>query len=136
MTHLISILLTMIIVSTFCNGLHMISQKGMIFYFLRRWIDHKHEDNSAMLKDERIPFEEYEARERVLDVWNPIIMCVTCMASVWGTIIFIAMYIAGFYPEVAPYYVGTFFVMWATIVIGSSYLNTLLYRICERLMPT
>jgi hypothetical protein len=53
-------------ISGWCLGWRVITSEGMLFGFLRRWaIDHLN------------PF-----------LAKPLILCITCMSSIWGSIIF------------------------------------------------
>lgn len=57
--------------SAFCLGWRTITSEGMIFGWLRLWcIDHMH------------PM-----------IAKPFILCVTCLSSVWGTVIFWCFFI-------------------------------------------
>lgn len=63
-----AILITSIIISLFCCGLTVITQEGMIFYFIRRPFEHLYGWRAFLAK--------------------PLIICPPCMASLWGVLVY------------------------------------------------
>lgn len=61
------LLIKSLIISLFCVGLRIASSPGMVLYFLRK------------------PFENLEGWKNYLA--KPVILCSTCMASVWTIVI-------------------------------------------------
>jgi hypothetical protein len=79
------------VISLFCLGLRAVTDKGKIGYPLR-------------LLGEKIP----------LNLGKPLITCCTCMASVWGTIIYWSFY-HNSYKE------------WILVTISASFFNSILW---------
>ena len=83
-------ILTLFFTVAFCLGLTIISQDGQLLYFLRK-----------PFVDLDVMIENFEALR--LNKWKiyllkikyqlgkPLIGCITCMASVWGAVIFLSL---------------------------------------------
>tara|TARA_R110002074_G_scaffold281029_1_gene452299 strand:- start:133 stop:450 length:318 start_codon:yes stop_codon:yes gene_type:complete len=93
------------VVSFFSLGLRAITDSGMIAYPVRR------------LFQRRFPV-----------VGKPIVLCATCMSSVWGTIIFWG-YV---YFQEVPIDFELYFV-WIGIAISASFINALSWRLYENI---
>lgn len=62
-----------------------------------------------------------------IPVWilKPIILCVTCMPSFWGSILYFSMIIVNY--DVEIFYDLQVYVQWLIIIISCSFINTLLW---------
>ncbi len=98
---MIELLTLIILISLFCNGLfYLTTEEGMPLKFIDRWID-KRLDNKLLIF-----------------IYSPILGCITCMSSVWGTLLY--WHFIGFTTE--SYY------ELPIVVISSAYLNTLMFN--------
>ena len=70
MNNLIEILLTIVIISIWCNGVYIVTSEHQLGYPLRQWLKPK--------------FSEY--------LFKPILGCVTCMASIHGAYIYLFLH--------------------------------------------
>jgi hypothetical protein len=96
---MIDLLLQVIYISLFCLGWHTITSEGMIFYFIRTWLD------------KRIP------QSPLGDlIYKPLIGCSPCMASFWGSICY----------WILNYPTREALILWIPTIIAVSYANKLL----------
>lgn len=63
-------ILKIFLMSLFCVGIRKVTDEGMIFFFIKKFLN-DHIKNEAIL--------------------NPIINCIYCFASVWGSIAYILL---------------------------------------------
>lgn len=100
-------LINILIISLFCAGLAKSTEQGMILEGLYKWLHF------------RLP--EW--------LFLPILGCVYCMASVWGTVLYwlLETKVWGF--EIAP---GTW-VMWLVTCVACVFVNGLLYNALKKL---
>jgi len=109
---------TIVLTSLFCNGLWWITQEGKLLYFTIKWLD----DYEAKKKQYYKGFEPVSDRlynEHMAKIWrftNPLITCIVCMASVWGTLIFLA-------------YNDFNIINWIICIVNSSALNGLIWKL-------
>jgi hypothetical protein len=79
-----SALITIVIISLFCNGIYLITRQGMILHPLNRWVINKlggveHSDGSvAFLYNSLFYF-------KCTMLYKPLFGCITCMSSIWGS---------------------------------------------------
>lgn len=148
---LLWILLCMIVISLFCVGLRAITDEERIFYFLRKpydmieekaekWltaklkcldecfkkaimeegsdIDILKEHIELLVKAERQSIRSIKIKQELL---KPIIGCVTCFASFWGTILFWSLNLL-----ILPYS-HELLAVWPIVCIGSAFFNQYLW---------
>jgi len=96
----LGLILTTIAISLFCNGLYLICEDGMILSPVREWL---------------------EKRIGQYMIYKPIIGCVTCMASIWGTVVFFTLHDYCLWPY------------WILCCIGAAFTNTLFIAYLNRL---
>lgn len=88
-------ILTILIQSLFCLGLRTVMSDGMIFHFIR----HPFERNSADVMNfmesnikthnQRILYRRMS--DRLSFFLKPVLLCVICFSSFWGSIVFIVL---------------------------------------------
>ncbi len=124
---MIELLTLIILISLFCNGLFYITtEEGMPLKWLDKWIDKtikKRGEKRDLTIDKSWPHAEQERAikryaHRWLFLYSPILGCITCMSSVWGTLLY--WHFIGFTTE--SYY------ELPIVVISSAYLNTLMFN--------
>ena len=71
-----------IIISLYCNGLHIITREGQLFYPLRTFI----EDLLFVKLAGAIPATAWY-KQLPTFVYKPLMGCIKCMASFWGIVI-------------------------------------------------
>jgi hypothetical protein len=71
-----SIIIAIILTALFVNGLQIATEDGMIGAPLRKWLDSIFITQSAI-----------QHKPKVAKVYYPILYCVKCMPSIYGTII-------------------------------------------------
>jgi hypothetical protein len=122
---LVTLLLTSLIISLFCCGLTEISREGRVLYFLRQPFEGL--DELLMIlrgeEDKRYTRTQLFSIKVAGFISKPLILCPTCMASIWGVVIFCLMH--GFYVSEIP----------AMIVccIMSAFINSFLSTLLEKL---
>jgi len=137
---------TAIIISAATIGFRCITAKGMIFYFLRGWLDEKaeykkevqkeiQEINGILKDDSEIPLTSsqvnalttafislndinFKRTDALLYAFKPIILCSTCMASIHSIIWF-------------PIITGGFDWSLILIMLIVAFLNTLFFGLVE-----
>lgn len=92
------------IVSLFCLGLRAITDDKMIGFPVRKYFQTK------------API-----------AGKPIVLCATCMSSVWGTLIFWLMFFSN--SEASLSYLSVF--EWLGVVFSSAFINSLLWAYYE-----
>ena len=88
-----------IIVSLFCLGLRAITDNGMIGYPIRKYF-----------------------LENLSSVGKPVILCSTCMSSVWGTIIYWSITLSNGMPSIID------LPIWFGVCISSSFVNSIFWE--------
>ena len=105
-----------IIISLFCNGLHIITREGQIFYGLRTFI----EDLLFTKLAAKIPVTAWY-KDLPTFIYKPLMGCIKCMASFWGIVIsLIVLYL-------------NINLLWQIpiICISASALNAIFYQLYE-----
>lgn len=91
------------IISIFCLGLRTVSDEDMVLFPFRKYFLDRYEK-----------FDRYR-----INISKPIIICVTCMPSIWGTIIWWGIFIATneiFHWWTIPVYILS--------IVSSSFINS------------
>ena len=91
------------VISLFCLGLRAITDDGMIGFPVRQY------------------FLTYFP-----ELGKPIVLCSTCMSSVWGTIIY-----WGHYAYAAESFAGSAVFLWIGTVISAAFVNSVLWAYYE-----
>ena len=86
----------------FCLGLYTITQEGQILHFLRKPFDNN-SSNLEVINERLNHFKLFDKslvgsvkwivikRKLIQIIGKPFIHCITCMASIWGLIMFITL---------------------------------------------
>jgi hypothetical protein len=98
---MINLLFEILFISLFCNGLALISSEGYLLSGFKEWL------NSAIPEESKLRF-----------IYNPIIGCVVCYASFWGSVIYWILY--------SPTLLSL--ALWPFVVTASSALNLFIYK--------
>jgi hypothetical protein len=111
------IILDIIIISIFCNGWYLITRQGMLFFFLHDW--YLWMCNGFIMANGETEFIYPDQRQFQRFFYSPLFGCVTCMASIYGTIIYLIL--------------NDFSIswLWPITIIASSYMNLLLNRLLD-----
>lgn len=100
----------------FCVGFRAITDDGKILYPLRRWAIDRYTDNTRYILE-------------------PLIICCTCMASIWGSIIFWGLYLINNNITTAMQFAYCFKVsdvfIWIISCTTTAYFNSLLWSIYD-----
>ena len=76
-----------VLIGLFCNGLYIATSEGMILHFVRVWLNSKFIKSTAKIKvGENVSTTEV-AEIKVSKVYYPILYCIRCMPSLYGTVI-------------------------------------------------
>lgn len=101
-------------------------EQGMLFHFISKPfvnLDATIENKKELMKfNDCLKFEVFKLQIKFY-ILKPIILCVTCMASVWGTIIFFT-----FNPVVI-----SLFPYWIVSCFATAFLNTIIYSIYAKI---
>jgi hypothetical protein len=91
------ILIELLIIGFFCNGLSYATNEGMILFKPHQWL------------------------ERKLPTWifKPLIGCVNCMASIWGTTL--------------HFILGGSLLTWPIVIVGAIFVNGLMTELYNKL---
>lgn len=92
---LTEIILTIFIMSLFCLGIDRMMEQNMLFESARK------------------PFENLK-NKWLKEFIKPIVLCVTCFASTWGTLAFICLH--GLNTSLIPY--------WILCLVATAFVNT------------
>lgn len=102
---MISILLCSVIVSLFCNGLQIATGENMLLNFIKRWLDdlfllpaipivtsaecetYLDAEQQAKHEAEMKALAKHLAKPRYSKIYHPILYCIKCMPSIYGTAI-------------------------------------------------
>ena len=115
------------VISLFCLGWRTITDEGMIFYFLRRPFEGLHEEivnKQTILLDMDLILSKEDKKHSIRNIrklkfifyiMKPFVLCITCMASVWGIPLYI--YINGIGIELIP------------CIISASFIQTFIWNI-------
>lgn len=128
------ILFTLFCTVVFCLGWREVTDKGNILYFLRKPFEglyDKIENYKFILKDGcylmHDDFPNYERRiiwcKFLLYIAKPTVLCITCMASVWGATVFI--YFNGISTHLIGYLIFN--------CISASFIQTFIYKLYNKL---
>ncbi len=96
---------TILVVSLFCLGLRVITDDGMIGYFIREY-----------------------AQRKFPNLGKPVVLCSTCMSSFWGTTIFWG----SFCLSSNELTISTIFV-WLGVIFSSAFINSVLWAYYENI---
>lgn len=111
---------TTLLISLFCVGFKLVTEDGMLLYFLHKPFENLHIDVKNNAKKFGKNSRKYKLSYFKWYVMKPIILCVTCFASVWGSLIWVSIY--GFH----------FPIQWVITIVSASYLNTLLWHLLKK----
>lgn len=118
-------------IALFCLGWRTITDEGMILYFLRKPFENLTEEienkqniynsmKGLLSKNDESEANSYIFKLKLLlFVLKPLILCITCMASIWGIPIYI--YLNGISVEIIP------------CIISASFVQTFIWRLYEKL---
>lgn len=119
----------------FCLGLRIVTDKGQLLYFLRKPFDDMKleiEKNENKINIHKVmgQIKELELCElmnkmnrQLLYLFKPILLCVTCLASVWGVTWFILL--NGISIDLIKFMVLNSFI--------AAFINTFIWNLYERL---
>ena len=93
------------VVSLFCLGIRAITDEGMIGYPIRKYF-----------------------QENLPNLGKPVVLCSTCMSSVWGTLIF-----WGHNVQTSSCLSVQSVAMWVGIVFSAAFINSLCWAYYERI---
>lgn len=121
------ILITSLIISFFCLGLHEVSREGRVLYFVRKPFEGLDEMMMILRGEEnkRYTHTQLFSLQVAEFISKPLILCPPCMASIWGIIIFSILHGFPRTWEVAAYMV--------ICCIISSFFNSFLHTLLEKL---
>lgn len=103
---LIEILLTIILISSFCLGLRTIMSEGQLIHFIREPFEYERDSkmmNFLRRKLQRISLNQYENLNQIRKryckksqmlgyILKPFLLCVVCFPSFWGSILFLFLH--------------------------------------------
>lgn len=78
----------------FCLGWRTVTDEGQLLYFIRKFF----EDNQADLEHKEVQLDFDKSSDLIRQIrrhkllyfiGKPLVMCITCMASIWGTVIYL-----------------------------------------------
>lgn len=119
----------------FCLGLRIVTDKGQLLYFLRKPFDDMKDEievneNKIEIHKFAKQIKEMEMCElmnkmnrQLLYLFKPILLCVTCLASVWGVTWFILL--NGISIDLIKFMVLNSFI--------AAFINTFIWNLYERL---
>ena len=96
------IIFTLFATVVFCLGWRMVTDENQLLYFLRKPFEKLGDE----VENQKFILADYKSKRNYfkliwLQVWyyitKPVIICITCMASVWGAVVFI--YFNGISPD-------------------------------------
>lgn len=106
----------------FCLGLTLTSQEGYALYFIRKPFDLAYEKHEQLQQLRHIGWRLYYYNF-VYQFSKPIILCITCMGSIWGVTWFILL--NGFSLHVLPYIVINCF--------ASAFIQTFIWKLYAKI---
>ena len=83
---MIGLLILIVLISLFCNGIYLLFNFGNVFDFVRLWYIsicggiQRSDGNIIWNKNSILVF-----------IYKPLFGCITCMASIWGTIVYFTL---------------------------------------------
>ena len=85
---MIGVLINIVLISLFCNGIYLLFNFGNVFDFIRLW--YLSLCGGIQRNDGRITY-TIDANDRVyhpikIFFYKPLFGCITCMASIWGSV--------------------------------------------------
>lgn len=117
--------LTLFATVFFCLGYRLVTDEGNIGYFIRKPFEGLY-DELEMKREHFINFHPnsmqvvgYYLKRLLLLIVTPLILCITCMASIWGITVFVAL--NGITRELAPYLIINCF--------SASFIQTLIWSL-------
>lgn len=78
---MIELMLLSLVIALVCNGVYIVTQENMLFYWVR-----------VNLNKVFISYNEDLTINKVSKIYYPILYCIRCMPSLWGAPIVIAYY--------------------------------------------
>lgn len=111
---------TIILISMASLGFRCITDKGMIFYFLRKPFDKLIEMNKLISNTHSVRPRNPNKYDWIIYLAKPVILCSTCMSSVHTLVWW-------------PILVGEYTLFTIVTMLSVAFLNTLLYLIIEKL---
>lgn len=85
---MIDILLCVLISSLFCNGLKIATGENMLLHFVEVWLDRFFYPNRKEVDDwKNFASRGKEPTPQVAKIYYPILYCIRCMPSIYGTLI-------------------------------------------------
>lgn len=90
------LIITILTTVSFCLGWRIITDKGNILYFLRKPFEQM-EDNLELNEELYLKFKSPKVFYRIyklktkIELARPFVLCITCMASFWGVLVFISL---------------------------------------------
>lgn len=81
-------MITLICTVLFCLGWRIVTDEGQLLYFIKKPFEDNYNRINALTElGKKTPI----SRTVIYYIGKPFVMCITCMASIWGTVIFIAI---------------------------------------------
>lgn len=121
---------TLFITVGFCLGLRIVTDKGQLLYFIRKPFENLSQlikDKEELLKwtsdtEHLKAYDEIEVLKIKYYITKPLIICITCLASVWGLTWFILL--NGSSVELIKYMVLNTFI--------ASFIQTFIWNLYEK----
>ena len=122
------IIFTLFATVAFCLGWRMVTDENQLLYFLRKPFENLGDE----IENQKFMYLDYKTKRNLrkliwLQVWyyitKPTLICITCMASVWGAVLFI--YFNGISPDLIGYLIFN--------CISASFLNTFVWVLFSKL---
>lgn len=121
-------LFTLFCTVVFCLGLNMTLSEGNIFYFIRKPFEGLYDeienkvDLYKTFKPDSVQVVEFYYMKIKYFILKPTILCITCMASIWGVAMFVTL--NGFANELIPYLIINSF--------AASFIQTFIWNLYVR----
>lgn len=118
----------------FCLGWRIVTDEGQLLYFIKKPFEDNYNRINALTElGKKTPI----SRTVIYYIGKPFVMCITCMASIWGTIIFWTI------NAIAPSLIGDFLsisenhfslmLLWVWNCIAASFIQTLIWKLYAKL---
>ncbi len=117
----------------FCLGWRIVTDKGQLLYFLKEWFDFNYTRLTNLQEMNQTEgstsiHDEIRKRKRINYFAKPFILCITCMASIWGVIVFYFAHLVFLQPF------GQYWLLELTFnCIAASFIQTFIWELYEKL---
>jgi hypothetical protein len=131
------LLLTILVTALFCNGWAIVTSEENVLHFIARPFERAY-DNIEHYNERLLVLKKFDANNKgdmnycqrminrntfIYYIGKPFVLCVTCMSSIWGSLVFVVLNGIGVHQ--LPYLIIS--------CIASAFLNSLTYRIYAKL---